>query len=282
MFWLIVGVIGVAVVVAAVILHHNVRVWRVRRDFQSVPAEAIEAVFAALDAAANHVESVTLLLPMHGRTCDVTASHVGGLPYAEGGDIWPTTEDGRSTFLIQVCLDHSAIGSEWENRLVEVFLVFDAEQTVRSYAPPSRQKYVAIDPQMELIECVPLRHLRIPKWRDTEEGTYWSRQLVESIPDIHTILHRFSNDVEGLLSQILCPRLYGYQIDTPDVAFIGDEPDLIQNPHEPACNVCGKPMRFLFQFGEVIPKLQLADAGVCYVYGCNDHPDCCKGFLDSH
>jgi hypothetical protein len=50
----------------------------------------------------------------------------------------------------------------------------------------------------------------------------------------------------------------------------------IQNPGS------GKPMRFLFQFGEVVPGVQMADAGVFYVYGCDDHPDCCKGFVDSH
>jgi hypothetical protein len=44
---------------------------------------------------------------------------------------------------------------------------------------------------------------------------------------------------------------------------------------------CGKTMRFLFQFGEIIPKLRLADAGVCLIYGCDEHPERCKGFIDS-
>jgi hypothetical protein len=44
----------------------------------------------------------------------------------------------------------------------------------------------------------------------------------------------------------------------------------------------GKPRRFLFQFGEVVPGVQMADDGVCYVYGCDDHPACCQGFVDSH
>ena len=67
-----------------------------------------------------------------------------------------------------------------------------------------------------------------------------------------------------------------------DIAYVGGDPMLIQNPHDPVCERCGKPMRFLFQFGEVIPGLQLADGGVCYIYGCDDHPGRCTGFLDSH
>jgi hypothetical protein len=71
------------------------------------------------------------------------------------------------------------------------------------------------------------------------------------------------------------------------VPFLKENPDVsvllpIQNPHDPVCGECGKPMRFLFQFGEVVPGVQMADAGVYYVYGCDDHPGYCKGFVDSH
>ncbi len=41
-------------------------------------------------------------------------------------------------------------------------------------------------------------------------------------------------------------------------------------------------MRFLLQFGEIIPDVQMGDAGVFYVYGCDLHPDNVKGFVDSH
>ena len=37
-----------------------------------------------------------------------------------------------------------------------------------------------------------------------------------------------------------------------------------------------------FQFGEIIPDTKLGDGGVCYVHGCDDHPDRCVGFMDSH
>jgi hypothetical protein len=41
-------------------------------------------------------------------------------------------------------------------------------------------------------------------------------------------------------------------------------------------------MRFLFQFGDLVPGSPLGDAGVGYVYGCDGHPDDCVGFIDSH
>src|SRR5262245_60529649 len=75
----------------------------------------------------------------------------------------------------------------------------------------------------------------------------------------------FTKDPTGLLSQILRPNVYAYDLEEWQVAYEGGDPMLIQNPHEPVCDECGNPMRFLFQFGEIIPNVQLADAGVCYV-----------------
>jgi hypothetical protein len=107
-------------------------------------------------------------------------------------------------------------------------------------------------------------------------------RLCEIVPAIPDILRPFTNDPVGVVSQILRPNQYGYDLEEWQIAYEGGDPIFIQNPHEANCDVCGKPMRFLFQFGEIIPKVQLADAGICYVYGCNEHPDCCKGFIDSH
>lgn len=66
------------------------------------------------------------------------------------------------------------------------------------------------------------------------------------------------------------------------IAYQGGCPVLIQVPHDPECDNCNRPMRFLFQFGAIIAGLRLADGGVGYVYGCDDHPDHCKAFLDGH
>jgi hypothetical protein len=104
----------------------------------------------------------------------------------------------------------------------------------------------------------------------------------DNIPEIKNLLSEFTGDCSGLLSQILRPHVYGYDLKAPEIAYEGGSPTLIQNPHDPECDHCKRPMRFLFQFGEIIPGLELADAGVGYVYGCDDHPDHCKAFIDSH
>ena len=75
---------------------------------------------------------------------------------------------------------------------------------------------------------------------------------------------------------------YGYDLEESMLALEAGEPALIQNPHEATCPECGQPMRFLFQFGDFVPGVQFGDAGVCYVYGCDRHPEQCKGFVDTH
>jgi hypothetical protein len=123
----------------------------------------------------------------------------------------------------------------------------------------------------------------VPKYEDAgEEATSWSQQLVDNVPAIGNLLQPFTKDVEGVLSQVLCPQVYGYRLTEADEAFVGGEPILIQNPHDPACATCDGAMRFLFQFGEFIPDTRLADGGVCYVYGCDRHPDDCRAYIDSH
>jgi hypothetical protein len=107
-------------------------------------------------------------------------------------------------------------------------------------------------------------------------------RLCDTVPAIREVLNPFTNDPIGVLSQILRPNVYGYDFEEWQVAYEGGDPMLIQGSHEAICDGCGKPMRFIFQFGEIIPGAQLGDAGVSYVYGCDEHPDRCKAFIDSH
>ena len=39
---------------------------------------------------------------------------------------------------------------------------------------------------------------------------------------------------------------HGYSLEAPAIAYIGGDPMRIQNPHDPVCDECGKPMRLLF------------------------------------
>ena len=175
-----------------------------------------------------------------------------------------------------------SLGEQWQDRLIVVFLVFDAEQIVRSYAAPSLEKYVPISSPVPPFSCIRLRSLPFPAVSKDDPIPMSPAQLIDNIPQIKNLLGPITGECLGLLSQILRPNVYGYDLAAPEIAYQGGSPMLIQNPHDPKCDHCNLAMRFLFQFGEIIPGLQLADAGVGYVYGCDDHPDHCKAFIDSH
>ena len=286
--WSLAVVLGIVVLAALVLVPHNLRVRRVRRVYRSLPAEVVDRVLQLIERAAASGPSVTFLRLAEEAACDgavLVQSHVGGVPYAESGDEWPqgTPEGEPAKFMLQVRLDHPALGDQWQGRLIVVFLVFDAEQVVRSYAAPCVEKYVPLDAKWPPRPCIRLQPVRMPA-EGGEEGKLplLPDRLCDDFPEITVPLEPYTNDFAGVLAQILRPILYGYDLDAPRIAYVGGDPMLIQNPHDPVCDECGKPMRFLFQFGEVVPGVQMADDGVCYVYGCDDHPDRCKGFVDSH
>jgi hypothetical protein len=286
--WFIAVLLGVAVLFGLVCLPHNVRVWRVRGAYRSLPAETVDRVLQIIERAAANGPSVTFLRLAEAVACNeavLVQSHVGGVPYAESGNDWPqgTPEGDPAKFMLQVRLDDSSLGDQWLGRLVVVFLVFDAEQVVRSYAASSVDKYVPLDAKRPPRPCIRLKPVRMPS-ESGDEGNLpmLPARLCEKIPEITEFLRPYTNDFAGVLAQILRPNVYGYDLDAPDIAYIGGDPMLIQEPHDPICDECGKPMRFLFLFGEIDPGVQMADGGVCCVYGCDDHPDRCKGFVDSH
>jgi hypothetical protein len=277
------GIIGLFVLVC---IPHNLRVWRVRRVLKNLPKNVKERVLEAIARSANESPSVTFLLlddcsPSGPETA--VLSHVGGAPYAETGEEWPVQANSDpARFLLQVCLDEPRLGEQWQGRLIAVFLVFEAEQVVRSYAAPALERYVPLSAPVPPFRCVCLKSIPMPAARDEEQFPMSPAQLCDRVPEIKTLLTPFTADVSGVLSQILHPNVYAYDLAASQIAYEGGSPMLIQNPHDPECDLCRRRMRFLFQFGEIIPGRRLADAGVGYVYGCDDHPDHCKGFIDSH
>jgi hypothetical protein len=279
----ILGIIGLFVIVC---IPHNLRIWRARKVFRSLPNEVREQVLDLIEEAAAQNPSVTYLL-LDESPCSepeaVVSSHVGGVPYAEKGETWPVYGDSNpSRFLLQVRLDEPSLGDTWQDRLIAVFLVFDAEQCVRSYEAPSLEKYEPISSPVPSFRCVRLESHAFPVSSKDEPTPMSPAQLCDHVPEITNVLSPFTKDVAGLLSQMLRPDVYGYDLAAPEIVYQGGAPMLIQNPHDPLCDHCHRPMRFLFQFGEIIPGYQLADGGVGYVYGCDDHPHHCKGFIDSH
>lgn len=282
--------LGLAVLFVLICVPHNVRVWRVRKDCRSLPDDIIETVLKLIENAAKLGPSVTFLqlseeVP-NGRDRDVLLeSHAGGRPYAEAGDEWPPgTPDGKpAEFMVQVRLDEPSLGIQWQNRLLVVFMVFDVEQVVWSYRQPSVDRYSPVESNDIRNTCIRLRHLRMPAESADEKVPMSPYELCKSVPEIEELLRHYTKDVVGVVSQILRPNMYGYDLDTSVIAYVGGDPIFNQYPEdrdEPPCKLCGKRMRFLFLFGEMVPGVHMTNGGVCCIYGCDDHPDQCRGFID--
>jgi hypothetical protein len=296
------GRILAALVAAAVVLLLGLAIlsisWQRRRikaaqeAYKGLPKEVKEEVLRLIQETAKDGPSVTFLRLDHDRICDgkleLLESHVGGAPYSEAGEEWPTGSPG--TFLLQVRLDDPGLAECWQSRLITVFLVDDLELVVRSYAAPSPEKFVSITPPGSPLPCVRLSSTCLPAENppenEDEEQDVQMRfpatpaRLCELVPRVTEILSPFFDKPSWLVSQILHPNVQNCNLEDFQIAYEGGDPMLIQSPHNPLCHECGRRMRFLFQFGEDTPGVKLADAAVCYIYGCDKHPDHCKGFTD--
>lgn len=285
--WFIVVLFGLIGLFILICIPHNVRIWRVGRIYRRLPPQVVSDILALIEHAAAHGPSVTFLRLSEEEGNDDTAllkSHVGGLPYAEAGDEWPqgTPEGEPAKFLLQVRIGEPSLGEQWQGRLIVAFLVFDFEQVVRSYSP-SVDRYVPLENKRPPRPSIRFRHIRMPVASVEERVPMSPGALVEAVPEIGTLLRPYTSDFAGVLTQVLRPNFYGYNLGAPEIAYVGGDPVFIQEPLEPPqCSRCGRPMRFLLQFGEVMPDLKMADAGVYSVYGCDDHPEQCRGFVDMH
>lgn len=285
--WLIVVVLGLIGLFILICVPHNLRIWRVRRIYRNLPPQVVDDILTSIEKSAANGPSVTFLRLSNEVEVDEDAlldSHAGGLPYAEAGDKWPngTPEGAPAKFLLQVRIDEPSLGEKWQGRLIIAFLVFDLDQIATSHIP-STERYVPLEKMRPPRTPIRFRHLRMPVESVEEKAPMSPRALVDAVPEIESLLCPYTSDFAGVLTQVLRPNFYGYNLDAPDIAYFGGDPTFIHERHDPPkCNQCGKPMRFLMQFGEVIPELRMADGGVYTVYGCDDHPVQCKGFVDTH
>lgn len=285
--WLIFVVLGLIGLFILACVPHNLRIWRVRRIYRRLPPQIVDDILASIEQSAANGPSVTFLRLPDEVGIDEDAlleSHAGGLPYAEASDEWPqgTPEGEPAKFLLQVRIDEPSLGEQWQGRLIVAFLIFDFEQSVRCYSP-STDRYVPLEKKRPPRTSIRFTHIRMPVESVEEKAPMSPGALVEAVPEIKNLLRPYTSDFAGVLTQVLRPNFYGYNLDAPDIAYFGGDPTFIQEPHEPPqCNRCGKSMRFLLQFGEVISELRMADGGVYTVYGCDAHPEQCKGFVDTH
>ncbi|MBC8116803.1 MAG: DUF1963 domain-containing protein [Candidatus Saccharimonas sp.] len=316
---LCIALISVPVVLVGwAIAAHNLRVWQVRRLARSLPVGTRERILARIAESASGSSVCTLLVPANTpgdaspntwtSQPDMTASRFGGPPYGEAGEQWPPREDDRvepADFLIQVRLDDS-LPPPWPGRLIVVFLRFDLTQTVLVYATPSFARYVRRPGSPDASPESGLRPLPIPKANppsiqnspaqaaasetpaelfDTENENEWQlpydpSRLIELVPGLRDELSQFTRRPADLLTHLMLTERHGYELDVSDIVQMGGRPQWVQDDPGPrTCPECGKRLRFLFQFGDLSGQSRLGDAGVCFVFGCDAHPDSAQSLV---
>ena len=300
MRWMLVVLLVVAGLVALALVPHNLRAARARRTFAALPSEKRRAVLDMIARVGTERRWGTLMVPTDALPPDelLTATHLAGEPYAEAGETWPRravsidgTEDRASApapFLAQMRLEEPGLGVVWQGRLITVWLRDDFELTARCHAAPDPSRHVPLTGGLDGAQAVPLVPVPIPAPRhaaeqDAEAASPCAPEsLLANVPGLRERLEAETGDPQGLLAQILAHGCYGYTLEGADVAYQGGEPELIQNSHEAVCPECAGAMRFLFQFGDSVPGIQMGDAAVCYVYGCDKHPGRIRAFVDTH
>jgi len=270
------------------VLSNALRIRRVRRAYLNLPVQVREQILNRIQEAGCEGATCSVLVAVEPSrsTDDAAGSRYGGDPYAEAGDQWPELEAGKpdpACFMIQVRLDDS-FPPPWPGRLVVVFNRHDVDQTVRCYPSPTAERAMPLPggpvPQREWA----LRSVRIPRQpgMESESGEklqgglldYDPVVLLESIPGLSEQLTPYTRRPADLLAAILAPNHCGYGFELSDIVQLGGDPVwLTGDPGDCKCNQCGRTMRFLFQFGDLNGGSLLGDGGVCYVFGCDEHPD---------
>ena len=278
---LVIGVLAIVVV----IVRHNLRLRRARAEAATISPAERDRLFGLLAPPPGEAPSVVLLVPDHSAPPDTAPglTRVGGHP--DSGFLAPTDAD----FLIQVRLSHRGLPPVWHGRLVGAWLDDDVQPQVRSRpgaastTSPASTDEPAVRP-LRLIEVpvrLPAEHSNDPD--EVAPDPTAPVNLLAACPDLDRALHAWGDDPEGVLGALLTGGTGGHETDAVDLGFVGGCPVLIQNPHDDAvCPTCGGVMTFLFQVGDLFGDCRLGDAGVLYVYGCDAHPDECRGFVDCH
>ena len=278
-------------------LSNHLRLRRVRRDYLRVPSDVRQQVLNRIHAAGlnGSVCSVLVATESNATARDVVASRYGGVPYAEVGDDWPLLDDDTSDpagFLIQVKLDDT-FPPPWPGRLVVVFNRHDATQTVRCYTSPAADRSIplAVGPPLE--HDWMLQHIRVPRQPRADDAVsgahadgglldYDPVVLLPTIPGLNADLLPFTRRPADLLAAILAPNHCGYGFELSDIVQLGGQPEwLLEELEGCNCDQCGRTMRFLFQFGDLNGGTLLGDSGVCYVFGCDEHPETPMGIVQT-
>ena len=240
--WVLLITLGILVLLAIVLVPHNLCIRRVCEAYATLPGTARERAVELIETAAAGGSAFTLY--RFAADLPEVDSYVGGSPWCNPGDVPPP--DSKH-LLIQIRLDEPSLGPAWRGRIVQVFITDDWQTPTRSMPGLNRDGVVGTLP--EPLPRVALRPMRMPlppepdPNSDEDDGLANPTWLLNNVPGLRALLSSHHRDVQGLLAQILGPGTYGYAVDAPDLIYSGGRPLLIQNPHDATCPVCSKPMR---------------------------------------
>lgn len=281
---LVAGLFG-AFVSALVVF--NIRRVRTRRVADALLEAVRREALALIDRAGLEDGTRVLLLRVITGKGGDPYSRIGGKPLLPPGWVPPKSvaREG-SEFLAQVRLQSPPLPAIWSDRVALLFC-----DSTRQLVACSSASVDPVDSQWPATAWVGLERgvepLRLPPGDmvDNEpddigpSSPYAPRSLCRRIPALRHILASYDKP-ERLLPHILVPGIGTHEIDTFLVCLMGGEPELIQGEHGAACRRCSRPMRFVFQLGDVLGIA--GDAPVVYIYGCDEHPEDLDVYLDSH
>jgi hypothetical protein len=218
-------------------------------------------------------------------------ARIGGNPLALPDERWPTATAPhmRPLFLLQLVLRAPRLPAQWQGRLLSVFLQDEGVLYICSYAPEVLDQLVPlVRPVSEYeVSVAPLRELALPDLVVTgcDEGelALSCDKLMELHPQVRKEMAPFSDphDRSRMLNALLAGRTdWPWYWFPSDAILVGGAPAHIQiGSATPECRRCREPMRFLLQFPDLAE--QFSDCGIAYVYGCDAHPECCAGLIES-
>lgn len=281
------GITGIALLFS---LPERRRQKQAAADLAHIDAAARQEILDLIDRHARQGEFFLLYRSVEHGSGDAAAARIGGDPLAAAGETWPLNSDGSpALFLLQLPLTAPRHPAQWQNRIVTVFLV-EHGLLVRSHAAASIPHLLPLSNPLAGTEVVrqdllPLAIPYVPNPAGAEEdeeeedeaGGFDTAQLLAQIPELKSRLELSTRFPLHVLNQIIAGKAH---CASEDLILSGGDPQLIQGEHEPCCPVCGQPMRFLFQFGDVTESFELGDCGVGYIYGCDAHPEQCEGYVD--
>jgi hypothetical protein len=260
-------------------------------DFAAIAPERRRELVAIVDRYARGVAHCMFYRDTGPSGWDVRKAHVGGSALMPANEAWPVDDAGQAArFLLQLPLPE-ALPAPWVGRSLALWILdggFDV--LARSY--PSADVLIEVAqpplPEDALVEPLSKGHLHplalpVPQETDDElHGDAFCETLLQDCRELRDALSAVTDQPAALLPMLLQDQARAGSLDATNGVWVGGAPQLIQGAHDPECQHCKRPMRFLLSSGDFTDDMAFGDVGVVYLYGCDAHPEHCQAFVDCH